>query len=226
MCSAGCDAGRRKVGPMAVLPPYTSILVPFSFNSVIQTVTLNYQYLPGSVTQTRVQSVADQAWLFLRDSFLRVMTDAVKLEPFVVRLIGGGTDLEATSAYESASGLNDPLVVGSGDLFPEAVAVIIQRRTGLAGRQNRGRIFLPFIPEDAFLDSAVTVNASIMYRRLAFKMSQGFEVTGLAGVLFPVHLNRKEGAVPVLTECRVVSETSTRRDRREPKKPSFLRQMA
>jgi hypothetical protein len=211
---------------MPALPPYTSILVPLSFNSVIQTVTLNYQYLPGSVTQTRVQSVADQAWLFLNASFRRVMTEDTRLEPFVVRLIGGGTDLEATSAYNSEAGDSEPLVVGTGDLFPESVAVCIQRRTGLAGRQNRGRIFLPFVPEAAFLDSAITVNAAVLYRRLAFKLSQGFEVTGLAGVLFPVHLNRKDGAIPVLTECRVVSETSTRRDRRQPKRPSFLRQMA
>lgn len=46
----------------------------------------------------------------------------------------------------------------TGDTSPPNVAVLVQKRTGLAGRSNRGRMFLPGLLPDTSTDNGGTIS--------------------------------------------------------------------
>lgn len=48
----------------------------------------------------------------------------------------------------------------TGDTSPPNVAVLVQKRTGLAGRANRGRMFLPGLLPDTSTDNGGTINST------------------------------------------------------------------
>jgi hypothetical protein len=141
----------------------------------------------------------------------------ITLFPTGVRYYGVNSDVEGQSTEAAAVGgalsAND-----TQDVMPEQNVVVIQRRTGMRGRNFRGRIFLPFVMERWAVDSTLTPQAMAVFKALATKLSNRVAVPGY-GDLFPCTPDFKTQTLPAITECRVVSEVLSRRDRRDPKRP-------
>lgn len=120
-----------------------------------------------------------------------------------------------------ASSTEDPQAgtAAAGDVLPEEDAVVIQRRTGLPGRGKHGRIFLPFVPEAFALDSALTVAALTKYKDVATAMGEAVAgVEGEVPPLFPRTPLFKLNVLQPVVACRVLDNTCSRRDRRDPKR--------
>lgn len=106
-----------------------------------------------------------------------------------------------------------------GDPLPEEDAVVVQRRTGLPGRGKSGRVFLPFVPETFATDSALTAGALVEYKAFALKMSEFVAaVEGGFPALSPVQPIFKTSTFLPVISCRVLDNTCSRRDRRDPKR--------
>jgi hypothetical protein len=110
----------------------------------------------------------------------------------------------------------------SDDVEPEEVAVLIQRRTSLPGRNKRGRIFVPCVPSDYLEGSALTETAVGFYSALALEMQETQVNTATANTWVPVQPNWKDGTLIPVTHTRLDSEVKSRRDRREPKRSIIL----
>lgn len=123
-------------------------------------------------------------------------------------------DLQGASSAGPQSG-----TAAAGDILPEEDAVVLQRRTGQPGRNSRGRIFLPFIPEAFALDSKLTAAAITKYQAVAAALMVPVASGPEGGVILqPRHYNKKAGVFQPIVAWRVVDNTCSRRDRRAPKR--------
>lgn len=119
---------------------------------------------------------------------------------------------------EGVSG-NNPVVggVSGSDILPEEDAVLLRRRTGLAGRSKRGRVFLPYVPETFQASGTLTQAARTAYSTFGGLMMSTLS-TGTGQDFEPCTVDFKNGALLPLVAVEYVSTTVSRRDRRHPKR--------
>lgn len=65
----------------------------------------------------------------------------------------GGDPLITTSVQGVAGGT-------SSNMLPQNCAVLVQKRTGLAGRSNRGRFYIPLLAREAQVDQYGTIDSA------------------------------------------------------------------
>lgn len=100
----------------------------------------------------------------------------------------------------------------AGDaILPDQDALIIQRRTGISGRRHNGRIFVPFIWEQYANESFLNPDGAAIFHAIASYL--GTDHTFAAGVIHARHWNKKDNVMEVVTNCRVMQNLGSRRDR-------------
>jgi hypothetical protein len=184
---------------------------------------LYYTVSEGMPDLSVLVQVADFINAKMQSALRAVIPDYITLQPVTVRVRGGEVDIEDQSSEPAAVGT----WTGGGtepedDVLPEGDQIVIQRRTGLAGRSKRGRVFLPFVPEQLVDNSTLNAVGLPRYKTIATKMSQTIDMGGL-GDAQPVTPDYKNQTMRNVTHCRVVSEVCTRRDRRAPQRPVYFR---
>lgn len=124
-------------------------------------------------------------------------------------------ELEAFSDEASIAGSMGTVLDDGGDeieSLPPTDALIIRKVTGYTGRQNRGRLFIPFISEqvqhDGYVDALNQGGVKDFVATL-------FTPPNLATFqMVPMHWNRKEMSLVEITSMLGMKSLGTRRDRR------------
>jgi hypothetical protein len=102
----------------------------------------------------------------------------------------------------------------TGDPLPTESVIEIQRRTGLPGRSNRGRIFFSGISEEAQLKGGLVQSGDTWAALPSLAAALLGHVTSGAITLTPAHWDRKNNALRSVTAWRVMDKLLSRRDRR------------
>jgi hypothetical protein len=136
--------------PLPVIPHTFRVALKWSQLATGQTA-VNVIHL-SNLTGTAAQSDVFEA---LDDAVTAAMWDACSANAAVSQV--DVTPLDGTSATQTFTTGNPARWVGTeaGDFVP-ATAALVKLQTGIRGRQNRGRIFLPFIVESAQVNGALT----------------------------------------------------------------------
>lgn len=172
---------------------------------------------PGGVED--MTNVADSIFAAWDGPWAATLPTSASFHSVLARVVGGSQDWEA--------GSTDSPVAGSvvSEPHPEEVAAVIQRRTGLAGRHKRGRIFLPFVPETFTADSTLTTGPALgvsRYTDLAGILGDPIQVGNGGPIITSVQPDRKLGMLHPVAEWRVATEVMSRRDRRAPKRSAYI----
>lgn len=147
---------------------------------------------------------------------------------------GGSFDIEAPSTVAEIEGnVAVPVdTLGAGpDVLPEELALIVRKITGQAGREHRGRIFIPGLHENVQESGTVEGEYIETCIDIAEKMTDpvAVEVTDDEGGAPDLdasyalrHYNRKGNILEPVVKCLVVETIGTRRDRRAPLRLNVL----
>lgn len=95
--------------------------------------------------------------------------------------------------------------------LPDFNALVIQRRTGKQGRQNRGRVFMPCLSEYVQTNGQLDAGKFGVANDIASFISS--DITVATFLFHARHFNRKEHKLEVITQARVLRTLSHRTDR-------------
>lgn len=178
------------------------------------TVALWYAHPGGTPpAPATIVSFADDFKTAFEGASLPALPSACALQAVYLIYKSGSTFVDGYSSTAAAAG------TVSGDYLPERSAVCIRRRTGLAGRNKRGRIFWPFVPE-SFQNKGLIAAAGITaYGDVASMVSNTVTAGPDSNVHVPQHLDHKTSTLVPITNTGFLSEVVSRRDRAYPKHP-------
>lgn len=120
------------------------------------------------------------------------------------------------ATVEVFSGINADDGGVASDILPRQVCGVITKKTGLAGRAFRGRVYIPFAAED---DNQVSGIPEVPYTARLATLANLFEDTVVAGVggntnsFAPVLFHRDGATYTPITECVARSIWGTQRRR-------------
>lgn len=195
--------------PFIILRPYVS--------STYRVFSENIYYLePAStgITQSILQATADAAGSALGAKYLPYMGAGSTFNGVKVTYHYGAILLEAESISGAGEGAIDV------DLLPDEVALEMQRRTGLAGRQHRGRIYLCCGTEAYGSDGVVLTGSATATALKALATFTGADVTWGGVVWHWRHFNRKDNVMEAVTQMRAMNVVVSQRRRRKPLIPN------
>lgn len=121
-----------------VPPTFSFVVMQFSAVNALGSkpiFTFGLGITPNAGTAAEIETWWDQA-------YQPFMTSGARLEEIRMTNIA--------EANERAVGLNGSV---EGEASPPATSVLVQKRTGLVGRQNKGRMYWPFVCQDAQVDN-------------------------------------------------------------------------
>jgi len=104
----------------------------------------------------------------------------------------------------------------AGDLLPRQTAGLISKRTGLAGRKYRGRVYVPFAAEAGNEANGTPGNA---YLTSLLALSDALEVPVVIGTapnettMTPIIWHRLSSDFDVITQCDINDKWATQRRR-------------
>lgn len=104
----------------------------------------------------------------------------------------------------------------SEDIMPDDTALILQKKTGLRGRANQGRVFIGGMSEKVQFAGEVTELYIEKVKTLAGKLNTSITVNG-SGYSSPIHgrhWNRKDNVMRPITKVYAVKAIGSRMDRR------------
>lgn len=107
---------------------------------------------------------------------------------------------------------------GAGeDILPDDTALVIQKKTGIQGKSNQGRLFIGGIAETVQIRGVVTPGFVTKVKTLASKVNTSINVSGsgFTTTLEARHWARKAGILRPITKVYVVKTMGTRMDRRK-----------
>jgi hypothetical protein len=130
-------------------------------------------------------------------------------------------DITANSTNAGIPGVMGDIIEDAGqelESLPPYATLNVRKITGYAGRQNRGRLFIPCISEqvqhDGILDTLNIAGAQEAISNLVNPpMLEG-------EALKPIHWNREEGIAVEILSLQIVNVLGTRRDRRYKMRPT------
>lgn len=196
------------------------LLVHFVFQHSIgaarlYTVSHRYTLAGGAPTISTIKKFADQLHDGFRTEFMGVLTAGEYFQETRVTYYGGSSQLDAIGSGALGPGNGGRSV----PCLPEEDAVVIRKKTGLAGRTHRGRIFMPLVPAEFQIDGRLTDDGMSAYQDLAYKFKQVWTFSGdIAAVTgTPKHAAWSAGTLDTIVETGVVADVLNRRDRRDPK---------
>lgn len=197
------------------LPAHLAVDVLMSETATgnIGRIRLYYAVVSGDdPTVENVQGYANDFKAAYNTAVPACLTSAHSFFAVNIRWLGVTADIEAKSNVAGAAGTR---AVG---VFPEEVAACIQRRTGVKGRQNRGRVFMPFVPLLFANGSTLSTTGVEAYQSLGNMIKSNVEcedaATSNVATFAPRTPNFKQGVLNPVVQTRVLSELASRRDRR------------
>jgi hypothetical protein len=108
----------------------------------------------GGTERTDWEPVADNIAHTFQAGFLHSMNAATVLERVHLVIGGDGPD---HAIYEKTYGFPGS---GATEKLPQNCALLVRKRTGLAGRKGRGRMFIPNVLSDSVVNSVGVIEAA------------------------------------------------------------------
>lgn len=160
-------------------------------------------------TSTDMIALANQVFAHYAPKYADLMASSCHFISVHVRYNAPTTDIDGWSTAAVVDGVIDE------DAMPDEVVYEIQRRTGLTGRQNRGRIFISGAPVTANTEGLVhaTFRTALIALAALIGPDQTFSAVGLCHAR---HWDRKDNVMRGVSQARAVGEFASRRDRRPP----------
>lgn len=157
---------------------------------------------PGSASAV---ALAIEAEVIGQPDFRGMLPTVVSIEDITVRYNAGGLDPEVVSLPQSSAGTI------ADTPPPPQVATLLRKVTGFAGRQNRGRMYLPAISEVSILDTGLW--NPVAFADLQSK-ADGFN-QGLAAANVPMYVLHNDPADPPrqVASLEVSQKVATQRRR-------------
>lgn len=132
------------------------------------------------------------------------MSNSSSIERVIVRANYGGPDLFIGEAAIGVTGSS------SGSATPPNVAFLYQKLSGLAGRTNRGRLYMPGVPEgavdgDGFLTAAALSNNQGLADTFLSKLAADdlvLHILHTSAAITPTEVNSLVAATKVATQRR------------------------
>lgn len=143
------------------------------------------------------------------------LPDTCRMTRVTLKWVAAGAEIEGDSTAGPVQGTI------AGEVLPEEDVLCVQRRTGLQGRNKRGRVFFPFVSESFQADGELN-NAGIAAATALANMVKSVVVHS-GGNWNPGTVNWKEGQLIGIVQSGFVRQTCSRRDRRYPKQLTSLR---
>lgn len=132
-------------------------------------------------------------------------------------------DITAISNENPTEGAKGGILVDANDeieSLPPQAALCIRKFTGLKGRANGGRLFIPFISEQVQHDGILDV---INYVAAQEAVATMYNPPTLGGItLVPCHWNRKDSKLVAITQMGALKVLSQRYDRRLKTRPDYV----
>lgn len=174
---------------MSVLPPgYVSVIMPIQRlnDPDPYAVTWAFDY-PGDATGP--QEVAD----VVQNNFVSLWASSFPndctLGPAQISVGQDGGDPLVATAATTGSGSN------SSDFAPQNCALLIQKRSNLGGRRNRGRCYFPVITEGAVNEVGELSETQVAsYQSIADDWLQFYNLG--AGIVGPMVILHNDGSIP------------------------------
>lgn len=198
---------------------YLSVTCRFKNSVTSALATSRLYYLPQSAFSPTLANIATFANGF-RTAFLTAVTGAhcpdVVMSSVALRWVSGGLEVEGEN--------NNGVIVGTipGDTLPEEDVLVIHRRTGMIGRQNRGRVFWPFVPKD-FVGDGGELSASGILAAVALAGMVKSNVVSNGTTFIPQTIDFKDAVARPVVQSGYLVATGSRRDRRFPKQTVAVR---
>lgn len=126
-----------------------------------------------------------------------------------------GAELICHSAGAAIAGAKGGTLEDPGNELeglPPQTALCVHKVTGYGGRQNRGRLFLPFISEAVQNDGVIDTLNRIAVQQTMTRLKTGFSVLGTQWL--PSLWNLKDNIVKEIIRFEAAEQLSTRVDRR------------
>lgn len=106
----------------------------------------------------------------------------------------------------------------SGDILPEEDCVVLQKRTGVAGRNKRGRWFIPYVPESFQAHGELNAAAKAAWLPICDSLRSP-QVDAVGPTTWnPVLADSKTGTWVRIQDVRLVNQVCNKRGRRTPKR--------
>jgi hypothetical protein len=175
-----------------------------------------------SITFLQLQTWADAMHTAFGGEIDDIMDHEAMLARVEVRYVDiNNVDITANSTNAGIPGVMGDIIEDAGqelESLPPYATLNVRKITGYAGRQNRGRLFIPCISEqvqhDGILDTLNIAGAQEAISNLVNPpMLEG-------EALKPIHWNREEGIAVEILSLQIVNVLGTRRDRRYKMRPT------
>jgi hypothetical protein len=176
--------------------------------------------------ETHLTSIADAVFATFKPAYIAMMSDNYYFSRVECRWYGAGnTMFFANSSDGAAVGLigsvnkpadGDEDSLASEDDMPLDNALVVQKKTGLRGRSNQGRLFIAGLSEKSFWRGELNQLFYVKAKALAAKVNTDINVAngGYNTTLHARHWNRKENVMRPITKVYVVKVVGSRMDRR------------
>lgn len=126
-----------------------------------------------------------------------------------------GTWKDGATEFLGSSGAGAGPGTAGGVGVSDQNAVVIQKKTGLAGRQNRGRYFIGGMSSLAFAAANPDeVSGGLLPAYQALAAAYASDQTFGPSLVHARHWDRKDNVLRVITACLVGSRVASRDDRR------------
>lgn len=154
------------------------------------------------------QAIIDDWVANVETTFLTALSSNMVLDQYEVRGVFG-----SAASLDWPVGL--PGTGGAGDFLPPMDAPLVSWRTGLIGRANRGRTYLPGAFESFQANGVLTLAAIAFYQGIADSIKTLYDpVTGLVPEFAKVIFHTNDTDSPVVTTALVRNQVATQRRRR------------
>lgn len=178
---------------------------------------LYYIVSAGSLTAANANDMANSINAFFAGACKAVTTVDWKMDRVRIRYTNAGTEIEGEST--DVNGVGDQ----EGETLPEHDTVCIRRKTNTTGRARRGRVFIPFVPEELATNVGELTPAGVtVYGNLASKILQTIVSAGTGVTLIPQQPSFKLGLFLPVKRCEVVLQVVTRKDRQNERERSTV----
>ena len=177
--------------------------------------------------ETHLTVIADAIKTAFTNPLIALMPDTHFFQRVECRWYGAGDSaFFANSTSVAAEGEidapdeNNAVADGAGslseDIMPDDTCLVIQKKTGLKGRANQGRLFIGGISETIQYAGEVSAAYATQAKTLAAKVNTDITVSGsgFTTVLHARHWNRKANQMKPITKVYVVKAIGSRMDRR------------